>query len=734
MQCPRRSRRHRHSAVAVALIGGSVLAIAGSSSRAQAADVGTEAALRAAFADPDETLITLTADIAISDCGAGSLTRTSSTDLTLEGAGHEISMVGCPGPRLFTNAGSSTLTIRDTTLTGAAATEDGGAVWSSGPVLFEGCTLTGNTSAGDGGAVYGADDVSVVDCFVGGNGSGTDGQGHGGVVYALGEVSMTRSAAQANDADGHGGAVLGVEGVVVSSSSFTGNTARTLGGAVSSRLVQVTDSVFTGNESTASGGGAVSVSDRLDAVGSTFVGNRGGTGGAIITQPGGANTAIVTLANSTVTGNTATRGGGISAVVTELRHSTVSGNTAVQGGNVDVQPPYLPDGAHGLTTFGSVIVDPLGDANCFQVFGSLQSTSEGHNFTDDESCLLDDPMDVVGDDPRLATLAGNGGPTPTMLPLPGSPLIDVIPAASCGEQVDQRAVARPAGGWCDIGAVEVASATPVAVADAATFVEDAPAALVDVLANDSDADPNPSHSTLRVTSALTTSDQGGAIIVSPGGTNLTYRPPADFAGADTFTYAVADPQGHAATALVTITVTPVDDPPVAIDDAITVVEGQHVTFDPVANDRDVEGDALFPLVVSGPASGTVTCEEHTCTYTPAPGFSGADQFVYAAEQAAVASASVTAQAVGAEPSLGTVVITVVPAPPDTTPSTSVAPTDPPTIPPTAPPPTAPVASLPATGSAATSVGVWALLVLAVGVVLAASGAVARRPRRRSTST
>src|SRR5690606_9614127 len=57
----------------------------------------------------------------------------------------------------------------------------------------------------------------------------------------------------------------------------------------------------------------------------------------------------------------------------------------------------------------------------------------------------------------LGALADNGGPTETMLPEPGSPLLDAIPAAACPDDVvmDQRGVARPQGFGCDIGAVEV---------------------------------------------------------------------------------------------------------------------------------------------------------------------------------------------------------------------------------------------------------------------------------------
>ena len=63
-------------------------------------------------------------------------------------------------------------------------------------------------------------------------------------------------------------------------------------------------------------------------------------------------------------------------------------------------------------------------------------------------------------DPVLGALANNGGPTQTLLPLTGSPLLDAIPPASCGAAVDQRGITRPQGTGCDIGAVEVEVVTP----------------------------------------------------------------------------------------------------------------------------------------------------------------------------------------------------------------------------------------------------------------------------------
>ena len=79
------------------------------------------------------------------------------------------------------------------------------------------------------------------------------------------------------------------------------------------------------------------------------------------------------------------------------------------------------------------------------------------------TCLLYDPTDQDVADALLGPLQDNGGATQTLAPLPGSPALDVIAAASCIDAdsapllVDQIGTSRPQGTNCDVGAVEVSS-------------------------------------------------------------------------------------------------------------------------------------------------------------------------------------------------------------------------------------------------------------------------------------
>jgi VCBS repeat-containing protein len=144
---------------------------------------------------------------------------------------------------------------------------------------------------------------------------------------------------------------------------------------------------------------------------------------------------------------------------------------------------------------------------------------------------------------------------------------------------------------------------PVAVDDTATVAEDAAPGAIDVLANDSDADGGP----MLVQSV--TQPANGSVAITGGGSGLTYAPAVNYCNAppgnapDTFTYTLA-PGGSTAT--VSVTVTCVDDAPVAVNDSATVAEDSGANaINVLANDTDVDGGAISIQSVTQPASGTV---------------------------------------------------------------------------------------------------------------------------------
>jgi uncharacterized repeat protein (TIGR01451 family) len=185
---------------------------------------------------------------------------------------------------------------------------------------------------------------------------------------------------------------------------------------------------------------------------------------------------------------------------------------------------------------------------------------------------------------------------------------------------------------------------PTAVDDAATVAEDAATAAIAVLANDSIA---PDTGETLTISAVTQGSQGGVVVVTGGGAGLTYRPAADVAGTETFTYTVADGRGGSDTATVTVTVTSVNDLPTAAADSATVGRNTSpAAIDVLGNDSTAPdtGETLaIGAVTQGTQGGTVTITGGGTglTYAPAPGFSGTETFTYTIDDGRGGTATAT---------------------------------------------------------------------------------------------
>lgn len=173
-------------------------------------------------------------------------------------------------------------------------------------------------------------------------------------------------------------------------------------------------------------------------------------------------------------------------------------------------------------------------------------------------------------------------------------------------------------------------ASPVAVGDSATVGEDAAATAIPVLANDTDEDGGVPKSVASVTQPA-----NGQVVVTGGGSGITYEPDPDYCNGgdatDDFAYELS-PGGDVA--VVEVTVTCADDAPRAVDDSATVAENAAATAIPVlANDTDVDGGAPKSVVsVTQPANGEVVLSGAGLTYRPDAGYCNeggpADDFTY----------------------------------------------------------------------------------------------------------
>jgi large repetitive protein len=219
-------------------------------------------------------------------------------------------------------------------------------------------------------------------------------------------------------------------------------------------------------------------------------------------------------------------------------------------------------------------------------------------------------------------------------------------------------VSDEAGGWhlhgllglfrTDRGHTDTATVTvnitavndaPVAVDDTATIAENTQAS-GNVLTNDSDVDSN------SLTAALGTGPAHGTAVVNANGT-FTYTPVADFDGTDTFTYTVSD---GAATdsGTVTVTVTPAQGAPDAVDDTATVAEDSGFSvIDVLANDTDADGDDLQITLATFPVNGDAFTNNGTVSYRPFANFSGTETFTYSISDGSSSDTATVTVTVGA---------------------------------------------------------------------------------------
>ena len=143
---------------------------------------------------------------------------------------------------------------------------------------------------------------------------------------------------------------------------------------------------------------------------------------------------------------------------------------------------------------------------------------------------------------------------------------------------------------------------------------------------------------LKVSATPVTDVANGTLVLNTDGT-FTYTPDANFNGVDRFVYTLDDGNGGTDTASVRITVTAVNDAPVAADDTFTGDEDTDITGDVLADngagtDADIDGDALTvsATLVANVANGALTLNtDGTFTYTPDANFNGTDSFVYTLE-------------------------------------------------------------------------------------------------------
>jgi len=331
------------------------------------------------------------------------------------------------------------------------------AILAATPVTISGLTFTGGSAPNGGGIDAYNTLLTVTNCVVTGNNADYSG---GGIFIGSDYSTLTvnNSTISNNTAGETGGGVSTTESAItIQQSSVTGNTASGGGGVFvhndNTNSLTITASTVSGNQSTggddySNGGGVytrhVSASVSNSTIANNTTGNYGGGFVSHIAYYDGSPNYSATLANSTISGNSANTGGGVAQTdggILTLTNMVVAGNTASTDPDAATYAYYDGHPANGSL------------AATFSLIGN----AGGATITDNGGNILN----VAA---QLGTLASNGGPTQTMLPLAGSPLINAGDPAFSGPATDQRGAGFPriVNGRVDIGAVEFGTAAVAA--------------------------------------------------------------------------------------------------------------------------------------------------------------------------------------------------------------------------------------------------------------------------------
>ncbi|GAO30213.1 hypothetical protein JCM15548_12470 [Geofilum rubicundum JCM 15548] len=174
--------------------------------------------------------------------------------------------------------------------------------------------------------------------------------------------------------------------------------------------------------------------------------------------------------------------------------------------------------------------------------------------------------------------------------------------------------------------IQVSDQAPTAADDVASTNEDE-AVIIHVL--DNDTDPQNDINTASV--AISQAPQNGSASPNEDGT-VTYTPNPDYFGEDSFFYKVCDDIDYCDEARVTITIDPVNDAPVAVDDEVTLPEDTSVLIRALNNDFDVDNanGELTLTIVTQPLNGAaqLVSEPIGIQYTPNENYFGTDQIIY----------------------------------------------------------------------------------------------------------
>lgn len=302
-----------------------------------------------------------------------------------------------------------------------------------------------------------------------------------------------------------------------------------------------------------------------------------------------------------------------------------NGAVSFAGSNITFTPAQDFNGP-ALVTY--TISDGNGNSDSANLTVDVQAdndapvaTNDSANTNEDNDVIIDvlaNDSDVDGDALSVTAVSASAGAASV------NSNGDVLytPPADFNGPVTLNYTVSDGNGGTDSASVSVTvnavNDAPIANPDSGTVNEDS-SVIIDVLTNDTDVDGD----ALSITNA--TSPNGS---VTFSGNNITFTPTADFNGATTVTYTISDGAGGTASGTVTINVTNVNDAPVASDDTASTNEDTAVVINVLANDTDIDNDALSVSSVSATNGTAVVNGDGNVVFTPAADYNGSATVAY----------------------------------------------------------------------------------------------------------
>ena len=344
------------------------------------------------------------------------------------------------------NAGE---TLQGVTLSNMTFTHCQAAISATYTILsLSNVTITGNSGAGIAEFGGGTGSMSLTNVRVTNNGASS---AAGGID--ANETTLTMNNVTVSNNTGTG--VQGTNGSTILNSTISNNTGTGL--IADNKLVMINDTV-SGNTA-ASGDAGITSNGPAVISNCTITANHADDGVAGIDVPYDFGNNLLTLQDDTVVGNVADYGHG--GVYNAGGASAVTVVNTIIAGNTITHSPTDP-GVDASGTFTSLGYNLIGTTGSGMGWFSLDQTG-----------TVGSPLD-----PQLGALANNGGPTQTMLPAGGSPVVDrgSIALLPPGLSTDQRGLDRIRNGAVDVGAVEVqvGSITPVVTPSVTILVSSTP--------------------------------------------------------------------------------------------------------------------------------------------------------------------------------------------------------------------------------------------------------------------